>query len=94
MRLDLILTMRDIYINSNLNQLIKFTSSSRSTELKDIISWNNSQMITKTIAVSRRIVIRYAVKWGIPFEFESKWTLRKQHDPYFPMEGKPLLNKY
>ena len=35
-RLDLILTMRDIYINSNLNPLIKLTSSSRSTEFKDI----------------------------------------------------------
>ena len=33
-RLDLILSMRDKYINSNLNQLTKFTSSSRSTELK------------------------------------------------------------
>ena len=28
--------MRDIYINFNLNQLIKFTSSSGSTKLKDI----------------------------------------------------------
>ena len=31
-RLDLVLTMRDIYINSNPNPLTKFTSSSRSTE--------------------------------------------------------------
>ena len=34
-RLGLILSMRDIYINSNLNPLTKFTSSSRSTEFKD-----------------------------------------------------------
>ena len=66
-RLDLILTMRDIYINSNLNPLTKFTSSSRSTKFKDILPWNISQMITKTILMSTRIVISYAMKWGIPF---------------------------
>ena len=36
MKFDLILTMRDLYINSNLNPLTKLTSSSRSTRLKDI----------------------------------------------------------
>ena len=35
-RLNLIFTMSDRYINSNLNQVAKFTSSSRSTEFKDI----------------------------------------------------------
>ena len=35
--LDLILTMRDIYIDSNLNPLTKFTSSSRSPEF--ILLW-------------------------------------------------------
>ena len=49
MRLDLILSMRDIYINSTLNPLTKFTSSSRSTDFKDILPWNISQMITKNI---------------------------------------------
>ena len=39
-RLDMILTMRDIYINSNLNPLTKFTSRSRITESKDILPWN------------------------------------------------------
>ena len=38
-RLDLIPTMSDISINSNLN-LTKFTSNSRSTEFKDILPWN------------------------------------------------------
>ena len=66
-RFDLILTMRDIYINSNLNPLTKFTSSSRNTKLKDIFLWNISQMITKTILVSTRIVISYMMKWGILF---------------------------
>ena len=68
MRLDLILTMiRDIYINSNLNLLRTFTSSSRSTDFKDILPWNISQTIMKTIPISTRIVISYAMKRGIRF---------------------------
>ena len=67
MRLDLIFSMRDIYINSNLNPLTKFTSSNRSTEFKDIFPWNMSQMITKIIPISTRIVISNEVKWGILF---------------------------
>ena len=39
-KLDLIFSMRDIYINSNLNPLTKFTNSSKSTKLKDILSWS------------------------------------------------------
>ena len=66
MRLDLIFSMRDIYINSNLNPLTKFTSSSRSTKLKDMLPWNISQMMTKTTPISTRIVLSYAIKWGIP----------------------------
>ena len=66
-RFHLILTMRDIYINSNLNPLKKLTSSSRSTEFKDILPWNTSQMITKTIPISTRIVISYAMKRAILF---------------------------
>ena len=54
--------MRDIYINSNLNPLTKFTSSSRSTEFKDIIPHKLSQMITKTIPISKRIVISHILK--------------------------------
>ena len=55
-KLDLIFTMRDIYINSNLNTLTKFTSSSRSTEFNDILPRKISEMITKTIPISTRIV--------------------------------------
>ena len=55
MRLDLIFSVRDIYINSNLNPPTKFTNSSRSIELKDILPWNIPQMITKTIPLSTRI---------------------------------------
>ena len=66
LRLDLIFSMTDIYINSNLNPLTKFTSSIRSTKFKDILPWNISQMITKTVPISTRIVISYAMKQGIP----------------------------
>ena len=48
-KLNLTFTMRDIYISSNLNPLTKFTSSSRSTEFKDILQWNIFQMIMKTV---------------------------------------------
>ena len=51
--------MKDAYINFNLNPLTIFTSSSRSTEFKGIFPWNISQMITKTIPISTRIVIGY-----------------------------------
>ena len=55
--------MRDIYINSNLNPLTEFTSSSRSSEFKDILSWNIVQMIMmKTVPISTRIVTNYAIK--------------------------------
>ena len=58
--------MKDIYINSNMNPLKKFNISGRITEFKDILSWSISQMITKTIPISMRIVISYAMKRGIP----------------------------
>ena len=64
--LDLKFSMRDIYINSNANPLTKLISSSRSIELKDILPWNVSQMIRKTIPIITRIVISYAMKQGIP----------------------------
>ena len=84
LRFDLIFSMRNIYINSNLNPLTKLTSSNRSTELKDILTWNISQMITKTIPISMGIVISYVMKQSM----ESQWKLR--HDQNFPMEEKPL----
>ena len=57
---------RDICISSNLNPLTKFNSSSRDTEFNYILPWNITQMITKTISISARIVISYAMKRGIP----------------------------
>ena len=71
-RFDLTLTMRNIYINSNLDPLAKFTSCSRSTDFKYILPCNIPQMITKTILISTRIVISYAMKRGILFWFYWK----------------------
>ena len=69
-RLDLMLTMRDVYINSVLKPLTTFASSSRSIEFKDILPWNISQMIAKTIPISTRIVMRW--NGASPFEFDGK----------------------
>ena len=71
-RFNLILTVSDIYINSNLNLLTKFTSSSRSTEFKDVFPWNSSQMIPKTIPISTRIVTSHLMEQGIVF-----WVYQK-----------------
>ena len=65
-RLHLILTIRDIYINSNLKPLTKFISNSR-RYLKGIFPWNISQMIIKTIRITTRIVMRYTIKQDILF---------------------------
>ena len=66
-KVDLIVTMRNIYINSNLFLLAKFTRSSRSTEFKDILPQSISQMITKTIPISKKTVISYAMEQDLPF---------------------------
>ena len=71
-RLNLIFTMRDIYISSNLYPLTKFSSSRRTTEFKDILPWNISLIIRKIIPISTRIVISLTMKRGIPF-----WLWRK-----------------
>ena len=70
MRLDQKLTMRDIYINFNLNSLTKFTSSSRRTTRKAIFPWNISQMITKTVTISTRIVTSYTIS----FRRKANWN--------------------
>ena len=56
-RLDLIFTMRDIYINSNMNPPTKFTNSSRCTEFKTILPQNISLTIMKTIPINTRMLI-------------------------------------
>ena len=95
-RLDLVLTMRDIYINSNLKPPTKLTSSSRNTEFKDILPWNISQMITKTILTFKRIATGYVMNWDIPFwiwrKVDGNWN--NEHGQNFPMEWKSLQKKY
>ena len=57
---------------------------------KYILPWNTSQIITKTIPISMRTVINYAMKPGILLSLlESQWKLR-QYDQNVPMEGKPM----
>ena len=64
--------MMNIYINSNLTPLIKVFLRSRSTKLKNILPWNISQMIMKTIPSSTRVIISSVIKQGVPFEFDRK----------------------
>ena len=87
-RLDLILSMKDIYISSNLKPLTKLTNSSRSTEFKDIIPWRISQKITNTVLISMRIVLSFAIKPDIPFWIwmESQQKGR-QHDQNYVIQN-------
>ena len=69
-RVYLIFTLSDIYINFNLNPLAKFTSS-RSTEFNFIVPWNISQMLIKITPISTRSV-SYVMKQGIPLWVQQK----------------------
>ena len=66
-----------ICISFNPNPVTKLTSSSRSTEFSDKLPWNVSQMIMKTVPISTRIVISYAMKRGVPWwiwwKFNWNW---------------------
>ena len=66
-KLDLIFMMGDIYRNYNLNPLRKCTSSCRSTEFSDILSWNISQRITKTIPINKKNRHKLCNEMGILF---------------------------
>ena len=76
-RLNLIIPMRNININSNLNSLIKFTSSRGTTEFKDILPRGISQMIMKSVPINTRIVTGNAMKIGILlwiwWKFKGNW---------------------
>ena len=50
-------------------------------------------MITKTIPVSMRIVISYAVKWSIPFEFGAKSMDTETTTSEFPNGGKAIIQQ-
>ena len=65
-KLELIYRRKGMWINYNLNVPTNFPTSSISTYFKDSLPWNLSQSIKKTIAISTRIAISYAMKRGIP----------------------------
>ena len=62
-RLKLILTMMDIYINSNVSPLTKFIISRRSTEFKVILSWNIEYSMTLNTQCSMTLWNLYVNFW-------------------------------
>ena len=65
--------IKDMCINSNLDILTKFTtSSSRGINFTDIHPWNISLMITKIVSINRRIITICTIKRSITFESEGK----------------------
>ena len=93
-RLDLVFSMKDIYIYSSLSLLTKFTSSSRSTEFKDIMPWNISQMITKTVPISTRIVTSNAMKRVIPLWIDGT-SMKSEITTWskFPNGGRAIVEQ-
>ena len=90
----------DIFYEGYIHQfqpesLTKLTSRRRSTEFKDILPWNISQMIKKTIPISTRIVISYPTKWDIPlriwWKVNGKWDNNMISE--FPNGRKVLLEQ-
>ena len=83
--------MRNIYINSNLNPLTKFTSSSRNTKLKDIPPMEHLSNVHEDNFNQFENSHKLCDETGHPIVnlMESQWKLRSQHDQNFPMEGKP-----
>ena len=64
-RLDLILMIRDMYINPNWTHSQSSLVAAEAPSLKISSQWNISQMITKTVQISTRIFIFYVMKRGI-----------------------------
>ena len=91
MRLELIFTMRDIYINANLDPLTEFTSSSRTTEFKDP-PMDRLSDDHKGHPNQHNNIHNLCNETGLPLLSlaESQGKLRQQHDQNVPMEGKPL----
>ena len=71
--LGLIFMIKNMCINSKLDPLTKFTTtSSRVISFTDIRPWNISLMITKIVSINRRIITICTIKRSIPFESEGK----------------------
>ena len=93
MRLKLITAIRKISINSCLNTVIKCRSSNRSIQVKDFFPWNFSQMITRTVPISRRITKScFPNQKGYPILRlkERRYKLKQQH---FSTQKKQLRKK-
>ena len=87
----LILTMKDIYIIFNLNPLIKFISSSRSTEFKDTLFEHLSNYnIDHPNQHKNSHKLYNETRHPVLSLMESQGKLWQPHDLNFPMEGKPL----
>ena len=95
-RLGPILTMKNIYISSNLNLLTKSTSSSRSNEFKDILPCNISQTSHKDRPNQHENSHKLWNKTEnlVASLTESKRKLRQQHNLNFQMKKKILWSKY
>ena len=95
MRLDLVFSMGDIYINSNPKPFTKLASS-RSTVLKDILPMEHLSNDHEDHPNQHKNSCKLCDEAGHPVVnlMESQWKLRQQHDQNFLMEGKPLQNKY
>ena len=89
-RLDLILSMKDIYINFNLNPLKKLISSNRSTDFNDILLWNISLKWSQRPSHQNSHKLYNETGHFVVNLIENQWKLRQQHDQNFPMERKPL----
>ena len=50
-----------------MNLITKFSSSSKTTEFKNILLWSISQIIRKAAQICTRIIVTNAIKRGIPF---------------------------
>ena len=78
--IDLIFTMRDIYINSHLNPLTKFTSSSRTTEFKKYPPMDR--------ALARKLkLLTFSRNWEIRVVFKSpRWLATRKLFWVLPVE--------
>ena len=96
-----IFTMRDININSNLDPLTQFGSSSRNTMFKDVKNTTFKDPMEylsddhEEKPKQHENSHKSHDERSIPFGFEEcQWKLSQQNDKNFPIEGKALQNKY